>query len=99
LGGLFYVLNLATVQTFYAPFEVFTAHFASLPWLLLTLIHFAQHQTRKSLLLFVLVAFLTTPQAYVPTLFLVYLIAMVLLIPFLFLRSRSKENVRYVIKK
>ncbi len=35
LGALFYFLNLATVQQYYVPFEMFALHFATLPWLFL----------------------------------------------------------------
>lgn len=33
LGALFYMLNFATIQLFYLPFEPFSIFFASLPWL------------------------------------------------------------------
>ena len=35
LGALFYLLNLGTVQQFYAPFEMFTTQYALLPWIIL----------------------------------------------------------------
>ena len=72
LGALFYLLNLATLQAYAIPFEVFTAHFAALPWLLLTTIMYLHHATRKTCFWLVLVLLLSTPGAYVPTLFIVY---------------------------
>lgn len=75
LTSLFYVLNLATLQTYYVPFETFTAHFAFLPWMLLASIHFFNNQSRKNALILALTLFLTTPQSYVPTLFVVFVIA------------------------
>src|SRR5690606_41884167 len=45
-AGLFYLLNLGTLQTFYAPFETFIAFYASLPWLLLSV--FVYLEDRKS---------------------------------------------------
>lgn len=91
LGALFYLLNLATVQTFYAPFEAFIAHFAALPWLLLSSILFFQHQTRKRLLFLSIVLLLTTPQAYIPTLFVVYLLALAVILLPLVISSILKE--------
>src|SRR5262249_4643246 len=39
-GACFYILNLAKLQTFYVPFEAFTAHFGFLPWLLYSAIRY-----------------------------------------------------------
>lgn len=74
LASLFYVFNLATLQTYYVPFETFTAHFAFLPWMLLTSIHFFNNQSKKNALILALTLFITTPQSYVPTLFVVFLL-------------------------
>ena len=76
LSALFYVLNLSTVQTYYVIFETFSAHFAALPWLLLATIHALQKQKRKNLVLLLVVLLLATPAAYVPTLFVVTMIAL-----------------------
>ncbi|HSX40396.1 MAG TPA: alpha-(1-_3)-arabinofuranosyltransferase family protein [Candidatus Saccharimonadales bacterium] len=75
IAGLFYVLNLATIQSFYTQFEVFTVHFAALPWLLLTAIQFLKYKTWKNALVVSVVLFLATPGGYVPTFFVVYLMA------------------------
>lgn len=75
LGGLFYLLNLGTIQTFYAPFEAFTAHYAALPWLLFGSLLFLRKQNTKTLAIFSLILLLATPSAYIPTLFVAYLIA------------------------
>ena len=34
LGGLFYLLNLSTLQQFFTPFETFIAFYGFLPWLI-----------------------------------------------------------------
>ena len=36
MGGLFYLLNLGTLQNFYAPQSLFTTQYGFLPWLLVT---------------------------------------------------------------
>ncbi len=70
LGALFYLLNPATIQMFYTPLEAFSVHFAGLPWLALSLIQYLAHGSKKSLIFFLVVAFLSTPQYFVPTLLL-----------------------------
>lgn len=73
-GALFYLLNIATVQMFFAPFEVFTVHFAALPWLILLAISYLEKARVRTLFLFALVSYFSSPQALVPTLFIAYLI-------------------------
>lgn len=87
LGALFYLLNLATIQTFYVPFSTFTTHYAFLPWLIFVLVRYLNKPTRKNLLWFAIVNILAIPQAYVPTIFFVYLIAIA---PFIVLSYLSK---------
>jgi len=79
LGALFYLLNLSTIQSFYAPFEAFMAHFAALPWLLLSSLLFFIKPNLRNGLFFIIVLILATPQAYIPTLFLVYIISLLIL--------------------
>ncbi len=76
IAALFYQYNFATVQMFYLPFEVFMAHFAFLPWLLWAAISYLHHGTRKYAIWLVLLSLISTPQAHVPTVFLVYLMAL-----------------------
>ena len=80
ISGLFYLLNLATIQMFYAPFEAFIAHFAALPWLLLSSIMYLWRPNFKNLLFLSLILILATPSAYIPTLFLVFVIALLVYI-------------------
>ncbi len=76
VAALFYQYNFATVQMFYLPFEVFMVHFAFLPWLLWAVISYLHHGTRAYALWFVVLSLLSTPQAHVPTVFLVYLLVL-----------------------
>lgn len=89
LGGLFYILNLATLQTFYIPFEPFITHFASLPWLFLTALLYFKEQSTKNALVFFLVSFLSVPQGYVPTVFIVYFLSLGLVLLFLSLQKKG----------
>lgn len=90
LGALFYLLNLATIQTFYAPFEAFTAHFAALPWLLFSSLAFILTPSRKHTWFLVLSLLFALPMAYIPTLFVVYLIALGICLATLLFFSRSR---------
>ncbi len=94
LGALFYLLNLATIETFYAPFEAFTGHYAALPWLIFACLNYFQQKSKHSLALLVIILFLATPQAYIPTLFLVFILALSMYLLFWMLSSRSFPIIR-----
>jgi hypothetical protein len=64
LSGLFYLLNLSTVEQFYVPFEMFPTQYAYLPWIVAFSIKFLFTSNKKYLLLFSLTTLLATPQAY-----------------------------------
>ena len=88
IGALFYMFNIGVVQMYFAPLEVFAVHFATLPLLTLFMLKVFEKPTRKNYLAFCIVAFLTTPATFVPTLFLVFL---VLFLSLLFFNSFKKE--------
>lgn len=73
-GALFYMFNLATIQMFFAPLEVFSIHFAALPWLVMTTLNIFQQRNKKNIILFFVVNLLATPQGFVPTIFIAYLV-------------------------
>lgn len=71
LGSLFYLLNLATVQYFFTPYESFISFFGFLPWFLLSALYFLEGKDRRRIL-FVIATFLLGSSAfYVQTLFVV----------------------------
>ncbi len=80
IGTLVYQYCFATVQMYYLPFEVFITHFAALPWLIRTAIQLLDQPTKKHFLLFTIVSFLSTPQAHVPTVFIVYCMVLTVLL-------------------
>jgi len=98
IGALFYLFNLATIQTFYAPLEPFIIHFAFLPWLLLSALFLLANKTPKALALFVIVNIMAIPQAQIPTVFLVYFLALVFFLGVLILETRRKDMVIRSIK-
>ncbi len=80
LGAVFYMLNLATIQTFYVPFEPFITQFGLLPFLLLSAYNFTEKQSRKNFLLLLLVNIIAIPQGQVPTVFIVYFLTLITLL-------------------
>lgn len=86
--AIYYMLNLGTVQSFYIPFEVFTAHFGFLPWLILVTINYLKNHTWKNWWLMSAVMFVSAPAGIVPTLMLVFWIIEMIIILIL---SRGKS--------
>lgn len=97
-GALFYLLNLATVQAFYVPFEAFTHHFAALPWLFLVTLKFLEKPDRKNLALFVLVNIASLPQAYVPTIFMVWLLSLGVIFLVFLLKEKTRAALVRIFK-
>ncbi len=101
LGGLFYLLNLATIQMFYVPYEAFSAFYGALPWLILASVNYfssKQHNSRKSLLLLSIVLLLSTPAWYVQTFFIVFLITISIILTIYLLSKPAKEKFIKAIK-
>ncbi|MCL5434967.1 MAG: hypothetical protein M1405_01115 [Patescibacteria group bacterium] len=89
LGALFYLFNLATIQMFYAPYELFSIHFAFLPWLILFAIKYLENGFKKDLVVFSALSLLSASQANVPTIFIVYFFALFITITFYLLKERK----------
>lgn len=84
IGGLFYGLNLITVQMFYTPLEAFSTHFAALPWLAYSLLQYYKKPSYNTLLLFIIVSIFSTPQFFIPTLILpVSLLLVIISLPYI----------------
>ena len=90
LGALFYQYNLATVQMYFLPFELFVTHFAALPWSIYMLQKFINQPKRKNLILLFLILFLSTPQAHVPSVFIVYAFALGIFLLFVLFQNGIK---------
>lgn len=72
VSALFYLLNLATLQTYVLPLEMFATHFASLGWIFLVSTKFIFEGGKKNLIYFGLITLFSTPIAHTPTLFYVF---------------------------
>jgi hypothetical protein len=75
-GGLFYLLNLVTVQQFIVPFEMFATQFAALSWLFLLAFKALEEPSRKWLFLFALASFFSASMAHTPTLWYAYFLSL-----------------------
>ncbi len=86
LGGfvaaIYYFFNLYMAQMFYLPFEPFAFQFAFLPWLILFARKLVGHWSNRNLAVFVFINILAIPQAFVPTVFLVYLFCLIVFLAF-----------------
>ncbi len=74
VAGIFYLFNLATLQTFYTPFETFTAFYGLFPWLLYFAINYLKTGKNKSLLAYFIFAAVAVCAFYVQTMFVVWTI-------------------------
>jgi len=94
LGGLFYLLNLGTMQQFVVPFEMFTTQYAMLPWIFLFATQYLQSEgkSRKSLILFALVMLFSAPMAYAATLWYITFACLFLYLFALSLPTLIKKN-------
>lgn len=71
-ASVFYLLNLATVQYFFVPYEAFSSFYGFLPWLIAVFLTYLESGMGKDLSRIVLVGILATSAFYVQTLFVVY---------------------------
>lgn len=90
-GATFYLLNFATIQMFYLPFEPFSFHFGFLPWLILALQQYLETHSKKWLGWLAVLSLLATPQAHVPTVFISFGIILAIFLLFSLLRNPRKQ--------
>lgn len=96
IGALFYLFNIGIIQMYFAPLEVFATHFASLPLMGLVIINALKSRTKISLFFVGLASLLTSPQAFVPTIFISYSIFILLLLLFSYRKSLLKRIILIV---
>lgn len=96
IAGLFYMLNFATVQMFYIPLEAFCVHFSALPWLLYSLVMIFKNPNKRNLFIFSVISLLSSPQGFIPPLFIIYSMFLVIFcISFLF-KNRTLTSAKLV---
>jgi hypothetical protein len=100
LGALFYLLNLATVQMFYAPYEAFSTFFGFLPLLLLSsILYFSESKNQLKYLMFLItVLLLAMPAWYVQTFFIVFLLSLGIIFTSFFIQNPVKALIQKAVK-
>lgn len=88
IGALFYMFNIGVIQMFFAPLETFAFHFAALPIGALFIIKALENTERKNLFFLFLTSLFFSPQSFVPTFFIVYII----LVGAIFLFHQTSEK-------
>lgn len=77
LGGLYYILNIGTIQLISLPLEAFSIFFAAFPWQIWIFYEMVRDKSDirfgKRLFLFFLINLLATPAYYIQTDFVVYM--------------------------
>ena len=94
LGGLFYMLNLSTVQNFYIQLEAFIIHFAALPWLFLVTLLLLEKPSKRRLLFFIIVNLLATAQGFIPPLFVTYMVYFLIFLGVYILKNKNREGIK-----
>lgn len=101
LGGLFYLLNLGTIQQFIVPFEMFVTQYGLLPWIFLFATEYLfskKSGNRKALLLFSIATIFAAPMAYAATLWYTYFFTFILYLLALSLPSVLKKDISFLKK-
>lgn len=93
LGSFYYLLNLATMQHFLLPFEMFNTQFAALPWLFLFVVKVLEEGKKRNYLILFIISLLAAPMAYASTLFYAYLGGILLFIFFNWFLGTDKKTV------
>ena len=97
ISSLFYMFNLGVIQMFFAPLEVFAFHFAAIPIGALLVIRALEKSNLKNLFFLFLGSFLLSPQGFVPTLFIVYLILIGSILSANFIQERNYKKIVLII--
>ncbi len=97
LGGIFYVLNITTLQQFYISFEDFAVEFAFLPFAFMSIHELSRNVNAKTILKFILIQLLIAPYAFVATNF--YFCASFFVIYGFFVNLQIQRNLVKTIKK
>jgi hypothetical protein len=98
VGGLFYLLNLGTIQTFYVPFDAFTWFYGFLPLILLFTLKYLHRPRAKQASHLFLILLLSSPAYYVQTIFIsLTLFLLPLILHYLLTDTSWKRAVRSAI--
>ena len=94
VAGCFYLLNIATVQYFYTPYETFVSFFGLMPWLMFSSLSYLKDGGRRNLVLLLIISFLAAPAFYVQTMYVVFLMLLALFVIETLIRKKKEGMVR-----
>lgn len=92
-AGLFYLLNLVTLQHFYVPLEMFLTHYGYLGFLMLAISNLLAAPSKKNIWVLILVSILMAPQAHTSTLFFALLVNLFAYLALYWLLSENKLEI------
>lgn len=96
ISSLFYLFNLATALTFSVQLEAFIIHFAALPWLFWIIVQLFSSFSKKNIIFFCLINFFASTQGFLPTLFIAYMVSLLLfLIAYIFSHRFSRLSLHH----
>ena len=72
IGGLFYLLNLGTLQNFYTPLEMFVVLYGFIGWFFWATMYFLENSNKKNLLVVFIIILLLTPSSHTATLWYIF---------------------------
>lgn len=76
VGGLYYLLNLSTIQQFYVPLEAFVVQFALWPWCWLMILKILKQLTWRRLAGLALICLVGSMQGFIPSLFVAFMLGL-----------------------
>ncbi|GIW62081.1 MAG: hypothetical protein KatS3mg089_0933 [Patescibacteria group bacterium] len=94
IGGIFYLLNLGTMQHFIVPFEMFATHFASLGWVYLILISYLQTNRKLTLIAYSILTIFIASISHTPTLWYVYFVSLIIFLSTYSFLSRCQQTIK-----
>ena len=96
VGTLFYMFNIGTIQMFFAPLEAFSFQFLAIPLGALLITKSLENPSKKNLLFLFLGNIFFSPQYFVPTLFIVYILLFFALAIFKFIENKNYKQILIV---
>ncbi|PIR42636.1 hypothetical protein COV25_02095, partial [candidate division WWE3 bacterium CG10_big_fil_rev_8_21_14_0_10_35_32] len=98
LSGLAYLMNLGTLQHFYAPLEMFATLYGYVGWLFLFTIKYLNENKKRDFYILTLITIFSAPMAHTPTLWFVYF-GMLCIFLFGYIIQNFKSNIKQAISK
>lgn len=98
-SSVYYMFNLGTTMMFHVELEVFIIAFAAFPWLFWIMLRTLHRFSKRNLLLFFLINFLSTSQGFIPSVFLAYFLGIIvfLFISIVFERKLIKKTIFLIV--